>query len=445
MKKPVNKEVAKPKQLKVAAKKKTLPPSKKKMPKSTKARVYPAWTSPEHLSEKDRNALKRLYELFTQGRFEVALNFASAFETIVREEIPPDIWVKIGGKLNDQRAGVEDKSQPEHSDVTGSETPDESAEPVEINFNSADELKQLLLTNRKVFFGDNVIFFKDKKKSNNDRYPDKFLLDFTNPEKPRLFLLEVVLHNQDFYRSFLKITRFFSLLINNKNHEELICRLVEIYNSSAQFKAELRARYSENVDFPGLLLKFLENKPLILLVTNGDIAELSLLVETYIMTWGKAFKVIVIRKFSNGDETTFPMTPPFAEVMWGTRPLAPLLKATEADHLLPVSETVRNIYTTIKDSLIEADSSVEFNPKNHYISVRKKKNLAFFHIRKKAISLVVMNPEEDTRKRIKHHVIKSLPASVQKFWNGPSCTVVIENSTNLGEVMTLLKKLIAIA
>jgi len=53
-----------------------------------------------------------------------------------------------------------------------------------------------------------------------------------------------------------------------------------------------------------------------------------------------------------------------------------------------------------------------------------------------------MNPEDDTRENIKHHVIKSLPVSVQKFWNGASCTIIIENSVNLDEVIDLLKKMI---
>ena len=50
-----------------------------------------------------------------------------------------------------------------------------------------------------------------------------------------------------------------------------------------------------------------------------------------------------------------------------------------------------------------------------------------------------MNPEENTRELIKHHRIKSLPASVQKFWNGDCCTIVVENADNLEEVIEVLK------
>jgi hypothetical protein len=53
-----------------------------------------------------------------------------------------------------------------------------------------------------------------------------------------------------------------------------------------------------------------------------------------------------------------------------------------------------------------------------------------------------MNPEESTRELIKNHRIKTLPASVQKFWNGSCCTVVIENADNLVEVIDLLKMVV---
>jgi len=54
-----------------------------------------------------------------------------------------------------------------------------------------------------------------------------------------------------------------------------------------------------------------------------------------------------------------------------------------------------------------------------------------------------MSEENFTRTQIKHHEIKSLPASVQKFWNGSCCTIIIEDSANLVEVINLMKKIIA--
>lgn len=143
-------------------------------------------------------------------------------------------------------------------------------------------------------------------------------------------------------------------------------------------------------------------------------------------------------------DTIYTMSPAFTDIWKNEKNKKEIVKSTEEDHLNAVSENIRNIYNEIKDALLKDDDSIEFNAKKIYISVRKTKNLAFFHLRKK-ISLVVMSAEDYTLTQIKHHEIKSLPASVQKFWNGPSCTIIIENRDNLTEVINLLKKMIAIS
>jgi hypothetical protein len=54
-----------------------------------------------------------------------------------------------------------------------------------------------------------------------------------------------------------------------------------------------------------------------------------------------------------------------------------------------------------------------------------------------------MQSDEETRKEITHHPVKTLTAGVQKFWNGPSCAIIIETTEHLNEVKTLLRKLAA--
>ena len=51
-----------------------------------------------------------------------------------------------------------------------------------------------------------------------------------------------------------------------------------------------------------------------------------------------------------------------------------------------------------------------------------------------------MQSEDKTRNEIKNHTIKPLAASVQKFWNGPSCAMLVETLEHLDEVKTLLRK-----
>ena len=160
----------------------------------------------------------------------------------------------------------------------------------------------------------------------------------------------------------------------------------------------------------------------------------------YVETWGTMLRQILVKKYYCNDDTIYSVHPLFADI-WknGKQKTEETIKVSENDHLCELPDRIRNIYRSIKTALLDVDSSVEFNPKKHYISIRKNKNLAFIHLRRKQVDIVVMNPEENTRELIKLHRIKSLPASVQKFWNGECCTIVVENSDNLGEVIELLK------
>ncbi|KAA0257571.1 hypothetical protein FHQ18_09530 [Deferribacter autotrophicus] len=54
-----------------------------------------------------------------------------------------------------------------------------------------------------------------------------------------------------------------------------------------------------------------------------------------------------------------------------------------------------------------------------------------------------MLPGDDVRLKIKNHNIKHLSESVQKFYNGPSCEIIIDNKENLDEIINLFKYLIS--
>ena len=68
--------------------------------KRNSKRKYPAWTAPKFMDARDHERLRYIYDLYTEGRFEDAMDYArNVGDTAIREEIPPDIWVAIGGKL----------------------------------------------------------------------------------------------------------------------------------------------------------------------------------------------------------------------------------------------------------------------------------------------------------------------------------------------------------
>ncbi len=65
-----------------------------------KEKKYPAWTSSEDLNERDKEILRHIYDLYSEGKMDQAMDYASNVgDTVIREAIPSDIWVALGGKL----------------------------------------------------------------------------------------------------------------------------------------------------------------------------------------------------------------------------------------------------------------------------------------------------------------------------------------------------------
>ena len=61
---------------------------------------FPDWTEPEHLKPYDWQKLKRIKNYYDEGNYAEAMEYAMFnSDTVIREEIPPNVWVAIGGSL----------------------------------------------------------------------------------------------------------------------------------------------------------------------------------------------------------------------------------------------------------------------------------------------------------------------------------------------------------
>lgn len=61
---------------------------------------YPEWTTPKHLNPSDHFRLKRIFDLHKIGQMSEAMEYAMySCDTTIREEIPPQIWLDLGGQL----------------------------------------------------------------------------------------------------------------------------------------------------------------------------------------------------------------------------------------------------------------------------------------------------------------------------------------------------------
>jgi len=316
--------------------------------------------------------------------------------------------------------------------------------PVPKTFKSVKELEELVYDNSKILFGEKTFFVEIKSSIKEEHVISSFLLDLKNPEKPLFYIVEVFHSKQNFSGYVLPLTKIFSILRSKDDRKKFADLITGYIYRTKLLKKEFKGG---DVNKPiGLIHDIITRKPAILLIADNELPGVSAFMETYRETWGEMLKPVLLRKFSSSGEIIITMHPGFAEIQNGkvkSNSSKEKINYTEDYHMEDVADDVKTVYEKMKSELLKTDKTLQFNPQKYYISMRKNRNLAFFHFSKKKISLVVMNPDKATRKVIKHHEVKTLTEKVQKFWNGASCTIVVESMKNLSEVISLLKKLVA--
>jgi predicted transport protein len=310
----------------------------------------------------------------------------------------------------------------------------------ERKFRSANELEELVLRNSKVLFGQHtfIVQIPPKKKPlfKGDAVSKNFMLDVGDIAKPRFYILDTLLADNSFNDVFPRVIRSFSYFHNLETRK----KIDELFGKNKELKKVLQAHMKE-ADMPAYLTNAIGNKPFVLIVIDNEIKDLPEVLDTYFKSW-EMVKRLVLKKYTGKRNTIFTVNPAFAEIHQNKKQRVIGVPVKEEDHLEKSSDEIKGVYKKLKAELLKINNQLQFNPQRYYISLRKDRNLAFFHFSRKRISLVVKNPEKETRKLIKHHEVKTLTEKVQKFWNGPSCTVVIENTKNLNEIIALLKMLV---
>jgi predicted transport protein len=108
-------------------------------------------------------------------------------------------------------------------------------------------------------------------------------------------------------------------------------------------------------------------------------------------------------------------------------------------HINMTSQTVKELYLKLKSEMLKFKPDLKFNSTKTYISIVGKRSLAYICFRKKKLNIVVMLPESLLNQSIKHHVILPIGEGTQRFWGGECATLIIENMSNLDELISVLK------
>lgn len=302
-----------------------------------------------------------------------------------------------------------------------------------------------------MLFGENTILIDVKRKIGTQFLggiiPDFFLIDLTDKGNPEFYLGEVELASHEFFRHiFPQITKFFAFFKNPTSQKELIEKIYNLINLDDNIKTEIKSRIG-----PTEIYKFLndmiEDSQNILLILDDEKEELPEITETYTDTWGKIVKQLVLKRFVSGDEIILSLSPDFENIESvelivdeeeGDEDIESVQKYTEEYHLEAVSSEVKDIFTRFKETLSSRIENVVFNSQRYYISIRKKRNFAYFKIKRKKIRIVVMAKEDFVKTKISNHQIKTLSEGVQNFYNDDCCEIIIEENKKLDEIINLL-------
>lgn len=321
----------------------------------------------------------------------------------------------------------------------------------EFQFEKEYDFEREVVNNSKLFFGSKTIYIDAKRKietkSLGNSIPDGILFDLTDKANPEFYLVEVELAKHDFYNHiFPQITKFFGFYKNPKSLNDLVEKIFYIVNNDDELTKEFKGHLG-NKEIYKFIKDTIEKSQNILLILDNDKKELPEITETYTDTWGKMVKVILVKKFFLKKDVIYTMHPEFENIEFSDleegQESSENSIYTEKEHFEGVSVEVKNIFRTIKQSLTKGNNKIVFNPQKYYISIKANRNIAFFKIRRKKIALVVLSSERDTKKQIKYHFVKKLSESIQRFYNGPSCAIIIESDKHLNEVIKLLKSLIS--
>ncbi len=325
----------------------------------------------------------------------------------------------------------------------------------EHKFPTEKDFEDDVVSSSKVLFGTSTIYINAKKKieskSLGGTIPDAFFFDFSDPADTQFYIVEVELSRHRFFEHiFPQVTKFFAFFKNKKQQKALVDKLFAVIDTDNSLKGEFK-KYLGQAEIYKFLSDIVDSSQNILLVADGVIAELPEIMDTYTDTWGKMVRYLEVKKYVNGGDTIYSITPDFETLQYTEIVGEPAdeeveeierPKYSEEYHLDGVSAFSKEIYNRIKIIAFNVDKTLVFNPQKYYISIKANKNIAFIIIRNKKVRFIVMMPEEEIRRCIKRYPVASLSAPVQGFYNGPCASVDMSNLDGVDELPALIQRMI---
>jgi predicted transport protein len=314
----------------------------------------------------------------------------------------------------------------------------------EVTFNLEKDFEEEVYENSKLLFGEKSILLDTKTllKGNvlGGTIPDGFLFDLSDETDPQFYLIEVELAKHSFNSHiFPQITKFFAFFKNQEQRQKLTLKLYEIISSDNTLRNEFK-KYIGDQEIYKFINDIIENSQNILIIIDGEKPDIADISEVYTDTWGKMVKHIVLKKYSDGNESVYHLEPDLEilEIVGDEQAPEGKTKYDEAHHTDGINDTIVSIYRELKDRVLKINPNLIFNPTKFYISIRGRKSYAFIKMNNKKMTLIPMASEDEIRGRITKYQVKSVPESVMKFWNGECAHIIIQDADGMDELTDIL-------
>lgn len=318
----------------------------------------------------------------------------------------------------------------------------------EYRYERENELERDVVEHAKTFFGNASIYIDAKKKiqtrTNAGSIPDGFLFEFSDVNTPVFYLVEAELAKHDFYgHIFPQITKFISFFNYKKSQHDLIHKLYIFVLENEELKQQFDT-FLKGKELYKTIKDTVENSQNVLIVIDDAKEEFEEVIETYFETWGNMVKILVLKKYKNGEEVIFSLNPTFEAVEYEAVPqIKPSKRGNQREYteeglLYRKDEQVKEIYQRIKEFLLVSYPYLEWKVTRNYISISKETRIAAFTFTKKVIKLTVMKKDTDVQPLLHHHEVKRLSEGMKEFWNSESCEISIHDDEHIDEIMNVL-------
>ncbi|MDR0801357.1 DUF5655 domain-containing protein [Fluviicola sp.] len=109
---------------------------------------------------------------------------------------------------------------------------------------------------------------------------------------------------------------------------------------------------------------------------------------------------------------------------------------TEDDHVQGKNETVKELYETFKNAILNIDSDIEIKPQKLYLSFKKKKNIVDIHLQNKGLKMWINLPKSklDDPKNLAKDVANT------GHWGNGDYEIAVLDTKNLEYIMSLIKQ-----